>query len=419
MVASSILTMIFTCSKLITCRAGVPSIDFGAIAINKGTILAVDTEDKIINKFYRHRVIRLRNMVLMPGLVNLHTHLELPPLLDVLRAASLSEWIINLVGAKKSLSKQDYLRSAGDNINALIHSGTTTVGEICTHGVSPALLKQSGIRSTVFHEIISMNHSFEPDRLSSLIAHSSSRVREGLSPHSAYTVSKSALSAIHQFARKNDVRLSMHIAESKDEINLLQRYKSGLENLYRFAQWNLDEAPQGKSSFDYLERIGFLSPRLLAVHAVQVTGKDIELIKKSQVSIAHCPRSNKETGVGKMPLKKFLDAGITVGLGTDSLASSPSLNMWDEMRYAYKIHRKDGVSAEDIFNLATINGAKALGLNNEIGTLEPGKKADIIAVPLPLKNTGDIYSDLLRETKSCIMSVVDGKILFQGSRKAT
>ena len=114
-----------------------------------------------------------------------------------------------------------------------------------------------------------------------------------------------------------------------------------------------------------------------------------------------------------MPLKKFLDAGVIVGLGTDSLASSPSLNMWDEMRYAYRIHRRDGVSAEDIFRLATINGAKALGLDKEIGTLEPGKKADIIAVPLPEKNTGDLYSDLLRETKSCIMTMVNGKILHR------
>ena len=114
-----------------------------------------------------------------------------------------------------------------------------------------------------------------------------------------------------------------------------------------------------------------------------------------------------------MPLKKFLDAGITVGLGTDSLASSPTLNMWDEMRYAYQIHRRDGISAEDIFRLATIGGAKALGLDKEIGTLEPGKKADIIAVPLPKKNTGDLYSDLLRETKSCIMTMVNGKILHR------
>ena len=158
----------------------------------------------------------------------------------------------------------------------------------------------------------------------------------GLSPHSPYTVSEPALRSIRGLMQRKDIRLAMHIAESKDEIRLLQGKKSGFEKLYHLAGWDLSWAPRGNSSFEYLQRIGFLSPNLLAVHAVQVTDKDIELIKKSKVSVAHCPRSNKETHVGRMPLKKFLDAGITVGLGTDSLASSPSLNMWDEMRYAYK-----------------------------------------------------------------------------------
>jgi 5-methylthioadenosine/S-adenosylhomocysteine deaminase len=161
-----------------------------------------------------------------------------------------------------------------------------------------------------------------------------------------------------------------------------------------------------------LHGLGLLSKRFLAVHAVHVTDEDILLIRKSHTAVAHCPRSNKALGVGRMPLRKFLDSGITVGLGTDSLASSPSLNMWDEMRYAYRIHKKDGVTAQDIFRLATIEGAKALGLDSEIGTFVRGKKADIIAVPLPKKNTGDLYSDLLRETKSCIISVVNGKIIY-------
>jgi cytosine/adenosine deaminase-related metal-dependent hydrolase len=372
-----------------------------------------------LKKYPSHRIYSFKNAVLMPGLINLHSHLELPPLLERIRAKMFSDWIINLIRTKKELSSINYQSAARININTLIQTGTTTVGEICTHGVSPALLKQSGIRSIVFHEIISMNHKVGPDHLSSLIAHSSSRMRKGLSPHSPYTVSDTALSAIHQFARKKDVLLSMHIAESKDEIRLLQRKKSGLDRLYQFAQWDLNDAPRGISSFDYLKRIGCLSPRLLAVHAVHVTKKDIELIRKSKVSVAHCPRSNKETGVGRMPLEKFLDAGVTVGLGTDSLASSPSLSLWDEMRYAHQIHRRSGVLAEDMFRLATIGGATAIGLDKEIGTLGPGKKADIIAVPLPKKDTGDIYSDLLRETKSCIMTMVDGKTLFQDSRKAT
>ncbi len=242
-------------------------------------------------------------------------------------------------------------------------------------------------------------------------------IHKGLSPHAPHTVSEAALRGIRAYARKYNLPLSMHVAESKDELRLLQGKKSGLEKLYRLAGWDLAWAPSAASSFEYLRRIGFLSPNLLAVHAVWVTDRDIGIIKKSRVPIAHCPRSNKETGGGKMPLKKFIDAGITVGLGTDSLASSPSLSMWDEMRCACRIHKKQGITAQDILRLATIGGAKALGLEKEIGSLEPGKKADIIAVPLPRKNTGDIYSDLLRETKSCSMSMVNGKILFDQSSK--
>ncbi|HEX9136769.1 MAG TPA: amidohydrolase family protein, partial [Nitrospirota bacterium] len=217
----------------------------------------------------------------------------------------------------------------------------------------------------------------------------------------------------NKLALRKHLRLSMHVAESKDEIKMLRRKKNRFEKLYRAVGWDTAWAPSTGSPFEYLHKLGLLNDDFLAVHAVQTTEKDISLIKRSRVSVAHCPRSNKETGVGKMPLKKFLDAGVVVGLGTDSLASSPSLNLWDEMRYAYRIHRSDGITVEDIFAIATAGGAKALGMFDMIGSIEPGKRADIIAVPLPKKDTGDTYSDLLRETKSCIMSVVDGKVLFR------
>jgi cytosine/adenosine deaminase-related metal-dependent hydrolase len=347
--------------------------------------------------------------MVMPGIINTHVHLELPSLLDSIRAQTFPEWVLNLIRAKKDLHEQDYASAVSHNIHTLVQAGTTTCAEICTHAVSPALLRNSGMRALVYDEIIDM-------RTRPLLSSRKGKalVKSGFSPHSPYTVSESVLRTISKRNHKKKYRdLSMHIAESKDEIKLLQRKKSGLDRIYQFANWDLAWAPTGRSSFEYLSRIGFLSPALLAVHAVQVTEEDIELIRRSGTSIAHCPRSNKELGVGRMPLKKYLDAGITVGLGTDSLASVPTLNMWDEMRYAYRIHRREGISAKDIFKIATIGGAKALGMDKEIGTLEPGKKADMIAVPLPKKNTGDIYSDLLRETKSCIINIVNGKILYR------
>ena len=404
--------MILFSSKLITMQGAAP-LRNSAVTIRSGSIIDIGPAEKMIRKYPGHKVIHLKNSVLLPGLINLHTHLELPPLLDVIRANTFPDWVVNLIGRKKGLTSGDYFRAAGQNIKTLMRTGTTTVGEICTHDVSPALLKQSRLRAVIFHEIISMNPMIPFLRPSSLISRLSPLIQYGLSPHAAYTVSEAVLLKIRQFADSKHHRLAMHVAESQDEVRLLQGKKSGLENLYRFAAWDKACAPSANSPFEYLDRFGLLGPGFLAVHAVQATDRDIRLLNKSRTPVAHCPRSNKETRVGRMPLKKFLDAGITVGIGTDSLASSPSLNMWDEMRYALRIHRRDGITAGDIFRLATIGGAKALGLDKETGSLAAGKRADVIAVPLPKKNTGDLYSDLLRETKSCIMTMVNGKILFK------
>ena len=422
--------MIITAPKLLTFHGVSAPTDRRAIVVQHGMILNVGPASIIANKYAGHRIANLSNAVLMPGLVNVHAHLELPELLTNIQAATFSEWVLNLVNAKRPLKHRDYRAAATHNIRALIQSGTTTVGEICTHNISPALLKQAGLRTLVFREIIGMNklshrayvnlqlmrlgYAQVVSKLSRPFHRSAAGLMHlGISPHAPYTVSRELLARIKKVARKRNLRIAMHVAESMDEVSLLQRKKSGFENLYHRAGWDREWAPAADSPFGYLHGLGFLGRDFLAIHAVQATDRDIDLMKKAHISVAHCPRSNKETGVGTMPLKKFLDAGITVGLGTDSLASSPSLSMWDEMRYALDIHRGDGITARDIYRIATIGGAKALGMEKETGTIEPGKKADIIAVPLPGRDTGDLYADLLRETKSCIMSVVNGKILFK------
>lgn len=414
MVASNTF-MILTASKLITCSKNGAFLDEGAVVVSRGMIRAVGTLLRIKNSFPRHKILRLQNAVLLPGLINAHTHLELPSLLDSIRSSTFSDWVLNLIAAKRDLDQSDYVLAASENIKTIMRTGTTTVGEICTHGISPALLKKYGLRALVFHEIINMSAKGEKSKfkVQSSKSISSELIHNGLSPHSPYTVSETVLRQLSNLSQQRNIKLSMHIAESLDEIRLLHGRKNGLHDLYHFAGWELAWAPRGASSFEYLQRIGLLCPALLAVHAVHVTDHDISLMKKSHVSVVHCPRSNRETRVGRMPLKKFLDSGISVGLGTDSLASSPSLSMWDEMRYAYRIHQLDGITPREVLAIATSGAARALGMDKSIGTLSPGKKADIIAVPLPKKDTGNFYSDLLRETKSCIMTMVNGKILYR------
>jgi cytosine/adenosine deaminase-related metal-dependent hydrolase len=405
--------MIITSQKLLTLQDDTLPVNHGAVVFGRGIIIAAGAAKNILKNHPGHRVFRVENAVLMPGLINVHTHLELPPLLDVVRAGTFPDWVLNLIQVKKALDTKEYAIAAKQNVRSIMRSGTTTIGEICTHGVSPAVLKQSGLRATIYQELISMDPSSPIAHLPSpVVRPSTNLIRTGLSPHAPHTVSDTVLFQIKKLSLRKHLRLCMHVAESKDEIRLLQRKKNRFEKLYRAVGWNTAWAPSADSPFEYLHTFGLLNDDFLAVHAVQATDNDIRLIKRSGVPVAHCPRSNRETGVGKMPLKRFLDAGVVVGLGTDSLASSPSLNLWDEMRFAYRIHRSDGVTVKNIFTLATAGGARALGMANMIGSIKPGKRADIIAVPLPKKNTGDIYSDLLRETKSCIMSVVDGKILY-------
>ena len=404
--------MIIMADKIITVTNRAPVIN-GAIVIHSGLIREIGKADTIIRKYPGNRVVRMEHSLLMPGLVNAHVHLELPPLPDLIRTRGYADWVLTIIKTKKDFTQNTYTSAVKQNINAIIASGATTVAEICSHNASPAAISQSGLRAVIYQEIISMEQIprkvILPRR-----RRSSPLIKFGLSPHSSHTVSEAVLNVVRSYAAEKRLGICMHVAETQDELHLFQQKKSGLERLYAAVGWDVTQTPKARSSFELLHRIGILSPDFLAVHAVHVDDRDLAIIRRSGAGIAHCPRSNHTIGVGTMRLNKFLAARIPVGLGTDSLASSPSLNLWDEMRYAYRVHRRSGVIPQDIFLMATLGGAKALGMDKDIGSLEPGKKADLIAVPFPQKDTGDLYSDLLRETNTCIMSMVNGHVIYRG-----
>jgi 5-methylthioadenosine/S-adenosylhomocysteine deaminase len=404
--------MIIIADKIIS-FPGHKVLNKGAIVLNKNVIHAIGPATTMQNRYSQHRIIICRDSVVLPGIVNTHAHLELPPLFQKIKTDDYAQWVLNLLKAKSTLTLQDYRMAAARNLRSLLQTGTTTVAEICTHGASPAILRNSGIRSVIFHEILSMHPGQMVSRLLPKSMRSSALVRHGLSPHSPHTISEKALSLLRRLALKRALPVCMHVAESREELELLRGASSGIDRLYQAAGWQREWAPRADSSFAYLARIGMLDARFLAVHAVHTDSRDRALIKRTRAAVVHCPRSNSGMGVGTMPLRRFLRAHIPVGLGTDSLASVPTLSMWDEMRSALRLHRGSGVTAREIFQLATIGGARVLGLDSEIGSLEPGKKADVIAVPLPRRNSGDLYSDLLRETKSCTMTMVNGKVLYR------
>nr|HQU93210.1 amidohydrolase family protein [Pyrinomonadaceae bacterium] len=210
-------------------------------------------------------------------------------------------------------------------------------------------------------------------------------VKVELSPHSPYTVGSRLFELIAQYSIINRVPLTIHAAESSDEDDLLQRggglfagfaSRAGLE-------WNSPHC----TPIEYLERLGVLSTRPLLAHCVTVSDSDIKKIKSNGAKIAHCPKSNAKFGHGYAPFEKFLDAGITVGLGSDSVASNNICDLLEESRFAALSARnrptsKRFITARDVLEAATLGGAKALGLDGLIGTLQPGKQADLAVVSL-------------------------------------
>ncbi len=400
--------MILIADKIIA-RTDQAPLEDHALLVRKGFIEDIGHQSRIMRSRGRNRIFRFPNSVLLPGLVNVHAHLELPALMGSRRRSDYVSWVGRLLKAKAGLNVQDYRTAARTNIRNIIRSGTTTIADISTHNVSPGVLSKSGLRAVVYHEIIAM----KPRDLPSIppLHSTTALVRHGISPHSPHTVSERALVILHRYAREHMLPLCMHVAETRDELLLLQRKKNRLQNLYAAACWDQEWAPRAASSFQYLDRLGMLDPRFLAVHAVHAGPADVRLIARSGAAVAHCPRSNHALRTGTMPLKAMLAAGIHVGLGTDSLASVPSLNLWDEMRFALRTHKADGMTAKDIVHLATLGGAQALGLDGEIGSLEVGKRADIIVVPKPRRMTGDICVDLLRETHACTRTMVNGTYL--------
>ena len=217
-------------------------------------------------------------------------------------------------------------------------------------------------------------------------------VEWGVSPHATYTVSQALYGEVARFARRSGLRMATHVAESKTEVRLLASGSGPLVLFYKAVslmtgrRWRLP----GVRPVQYLAAAGALGPDLLAVHAVQLDGDDIATLAQSGTAVAHCPRSNLRLHCGAAPVAELRAAGITVGLGTDSLASNDSLDMLAEMRAALEVSRgrapQEGVPAllpSEVLQMATLDGARALGWDHLVGSLEPGRLADLIAVQLP------------------------------------
>jgi cytosine/adenosine deaminase-related metal-dependent hydrolase len=384
---------IFSAKFLVDCDS--KPIDRGGLLIDQGQILALGTLKELKKQAPSAEVYDFGESVILPLFVNAHTHLELSSFPDWARAANASftgqdfvDWILNLIAIKRQIKTPQVAASLAHGINLAINSGTGVIADILSYPELHNHYRDRLINGFCFLETLGQS----PEIINSsrlqlqrvLAEFDAGLVNRGLSPHSPYTLSAEYLSAIYQWCRADGLRCSTHLAESEEEVDFICNGKGAfIDKFYPSIGWE-KFIPQGTglSPAEYLQRQGGLFSHNLLVHGVHLSAKDIQLLADNHMFLAFCPRSNATLHVGKAPAAALIKAGVQLALGTDSLASNSSLSLWDEMAFAHSWF-EGALDAPTLLYMATLGGAKALGLEANHGSLATGKRADFQIVELP------------------------------------
>jgi cytosine/adenosine deaminase-related metal-dependent hydrolase len=355
---------------------GGPPIRDGAVRLDGGRIAAVGPSGELGTGE------RFEDAVIVPGLVNAHSHLEYAVYAGFGDGLPFAPWLRLHVERKARLAFEDMESIARLGAVECLRSGITTTADYSFSGAGATACAELGLRAIVYLEVFGGDPAnvlgqFAEKRARVEHAFSES-VRLGVSPHAPYTVSAAAWEACAELG----LPVGTHIAESAAEEAWLLHGEGPLAEVR-----HLLVKPPGETGTRLLARHGLLGPGTIAAHCVHLEAEELDLLVGAGVGIAHCPRSNALLGCGIAPLTSFREAGAHVGIGTDSPASTPSFDVFEEMRTALmaaraREQRPDALSAADVLELATLGSARALGLEHEIGSLEAGKRADLAVISL-------------------------------------
>ena len=329
------------------------------------------------------REVDLRTRVVLPGLVNAHTHLELSGLRGrVPSAASMPTWTRHLLGCLAESSPDDgAIRAA---VAEARRAGTALVGDITNTLASVEPLRHAPIEAVVFKELLGFDEQHAIDvvtrALSDFDRYPGARPRLRLAAHAPYSVSPSLFAAVRAAVDDRALGpLSVHVAESRDELEFLQTGAGAWrEVLEERGRWDSSWTPSTEGPVGYLDRLGWLRSDTLLVHGVHLTDPELERMARAGVTLVTCPRSNRWTGAGSPPVDRFYASGVRVAVGTDSLASVADLNLFTELRVIRRLG--PALPASAILRSATLCGAEALGFGDQLGTIAPGYRAALVAV---------------------------------------
>jgi len=370
-----------------------PPIEDGALLLRQGRVVAVGRRADLLAEF-AGEVVDFGDAVLLPPLVNAHTHLELShfprwaALADKpLAAGSFVDWLLHLIDIKRGLTEKDLAASLQDGLRQCLRFGTGAVGDILSTNRLSSHYTASPLYGRIYLELLGVDPTVWQDALlrseTEVAKGQLGRLQLGLAPHAPYSLSAEALMAIYDVASRQRWPLTTHLAESPQESELLQVGTGELlERLYPAVCWSeYRPAAANCSPVVYLDRLGGLQSDNLLVHGVQVSQADCHLMAERGVTMCLCPRSNERLGVGRAPVADYRAAGVKLALGTDSMASNDSLSMWDELAAARRCYGAH-LSPAELLKMATRNGADALGLKGEMGTLQVGSGGHFQVLPL-------------------------------------
>ena len=356
-----------------------PRILDGAVLVDEAGRIAAVGPDALVPRPPGARALAFPDGVVVPGLVNCHTHLELTHLAGQLQGLPFPMWIRSIRGLKDATSPDTFVRAAEDGLRACWAAGVTCVADTGSTGVVLDVLAARGGRGVAYQEVFGPDPAQVDTSVADLDralargrAATSDRVRLGVSPHAPYTVSAPLYRAAVARARRDGLPLAFHLAESPAESEFVREGRGAFAEAWRARAIPVE--PRGQSPVAYLASLGALDATALCIHCVQVDAADIELLRRAGAAVAHCPRSNAAHGHGAAPFAALRAAGLRVGLGTDSVVSAGDVVLGSEARAA-------GLAGDDALRALTLDGARALGWDSQIGSLDVGKAADLAVFP--------------------------------------
>ena len=395
-----------------------PPVNDGAVLISGGKIVRAGRW-RDFPPARRKQTVDLGDAALLPGLVNAHCHLDYTGMAGMFPPQkSFVDWIKLITATKGEWTNTEFAESWLDGARMLVRTGTTTVADFeSVPELLPEVWTSTPLRVISFLEMTGVKSRRDPrvilqgavERIESFPA---GRCRAGLAPHAPYSTMPELLRLSAETARRRKWPISVHVAESAQEFEMFMRGRGEMFDWLARNQRDMTDCGQD-SPVQHMERSGALSRRLLAVHVNYLVEKDASLLGKRKVSVAHCPRSHAYFCHREFPLRELTKSKVNVCLGTDSLATvyktpkqTVELNMFEEMRAFAAVHRR--ISAKTILQMATVNGARALGMAGRAGEISRGAFADLIAVPFTGK-LSDTYEAVLHHQGDMAAGMIDGQ----------